>query len=154
MCWGWGWGYFTPMFCFQSRFSYRSSDLALNKVSKGCAMRVHHCICNCSYTDLLANFIVTVSNVSFPVTPDQLDSSAFIRCGQYQGYPSGIEKGVVTCSPGPVVGRFVFVSLPDDGQIRTLTLCECRVYAGRGEIGVQRRVIWPQRTHDAIMTQW
>ena len=81
-----------------------------------------------SSTDRLSDFIVTVSNVSFPVTSYELVSPVFTRCGQYQGYPGPGQRGTVICSPGPSRGRYVFISLPTLG---ILTMCETRVFAGR-----------------------
>ena len=81
-----------------------------------------------SFTDRLSDFIVTVSNISFPVTSNQLVSPAFTLCGQYQGYPGPGQRGTVICSPGPSRGRYVFISLPTLG---VLTMCETRVFAGR-----------------------
>ena len=81
-----------------------------------------------SSADRLSDFIVTVSNVSFPVTSAQLVPPKFILCGQYQGYPGPSQTGTVICSPGPSRGRFVFISLPTLG---VLTMCEARVFAGR-----------------------
>ena len=75
----------------------------------------------------LKDFLVTVSNIGFPVTYDQL-SSSFTRCGQYNGYPPGGQWGRVTCSPDPVRGRYVYVST--DIPAHRLTICEVRVYAG------------------------
>ena len=107
--------------------------LKLNHVSK----RGHSCIMFCcSYgyvcyltsAGRLSDFIVTVSNVSFPVTSAQLVPPAFILCGQYQGYPGPAQTGTVICNPGPSRGRFVFISLPTLG---ILTLCEVRIFAGR-----------------------
>ena len=89
---------------------------------------------SCSYAcyltsaDRLSDFIVTLSNVSFPVTSAQLVPPAFIRCGQHHGYPGPGQTGTVTCSPGPSRGRYVFISLPNPG---ILTMCETRVFAGR-----------------------
>ena len=76
----------------------------------------------------LSDFIVSVSNISFPVTAAQLVPPAFPRCGQYQGYPGPGQTGTVTCSPGPSRGRYVFISLPIPG---VLTMCETWVFASR-----------------------
>ena len=84
-------------------------------------------MCYLSSIDRLSNFIVTVSNISFPATAAQLVPPAFTRCGQYQGYPEPGQAGTVTCSPGPSRGRYVFISLPTLG---ILTMCETRVFAG------------------------
>ena len=75
----------------------------------------------------LADFLVTVSNTGFPVTYEQ-QSSSFTRCGQYIGYPPAGEWGRVTCSPEPVRGRYVYVSIDD--PTHWLTLCEVRVFGG------------------------
>ena len=77
--------------------------------------------------DRLSDFMVSVSNVSFPVTAAQLVPPAFTRCGQYQGYPGPGQTGTVTCSSGANRGRYVFISLPTPG---VLTMCETWVYAG------------------------
>ena len=82
--------------------------------------------------DRLTDFIVTVSNISFPVTAAQLVPPAYTRCGQYQGYPGPGQTGTVTCSPGPTRGRYVFISLPIPG---VLTMCETRVFAGMSRVG-------------------
>ena len=81
-----------------------------------------------SSADRLSDFIVTVSNVSFPETSAQLVPPEFITCGQYQGYPGPSQTGTVICSPGHIRGRYVFISLPTLG---VLTMCEARVFAGR-----------------------
>ena len=80
-----------------------------------------------SSAERIANFIVSVSNISFPVTSDELVPPAFIQCGQYQGYPGPGQTGTVTCSPIPSRGRYVFISLP---TFDILTMCETRVFAG------------------------
>ena len=85
-----------------------------------------------SSADRLSDFIVTVS-ISFPVTSDELQPPAFIRCGQYQGYPGPGQTGTVTCNPGPSRGRYVFISLPTLG---ILTICETRVFAGRSRMAL------------------
>ena len=81
-----------------------------------------------SFAERLSDFVVTVSNISFPVTSVELVPPAFTLCGQYQGYPGPSQTGTVTCSPGPSRGRYVFISLPTLG---VLTMCETRVFAGR-----------------------
>ena len=108
-------------------------DLRLNKRSWGWWFETlsrpfwRHCN-GLSSADRLLDFIVTVSNVSFPVTAAQIVPPAYIQCGQYQGYPGPGQTGTVTCSPGPSPGRYVFISLPNPG---VLTMCETRVFAGR-----------------------
>ena len=74
----------------------------------------------------LSDFLVTVSNTRFPVTYDQL--SSFTRCGQYSGYPAASQWGRVTCSPGPVRGRYVYVSI--DNASHYLVMCEVKVFGG------------------------
>ena len=77
----------------------------------------------------LDSFEVTISNHSFPVTRnDFVDTAKFAPCGQYSGYPAARAWGQVTCSPGPVRGRFVFISSPHKSVI--LTICELKVFAG------------------------
>ena len=73
-----------------------------------------------------SDFLVTVSNTAFPVTYDQL--SSFTRCGQYSGYPAASQWGRVTCSPGPVRGRYVYVSIHNSGYY--LIMCEVKVFGG------------------------
>ena len=76
---------------------------------------------------VLSDFLVTVSDTGFSVTYDQL-SNSFGRCGQYSGYPPASQWGRVTCSPEPVRGRYVYVSI--DIPSHVLTLCEVRVFGG------------------------
>ena len=77
----------------------------------------------------LADFEVTVSNISFPVTRnDFIGTSALVNCGQYPSYPAAGTWGRVTCTPGPISGRFVFISSALKHNI--LTLCELKVFAG------------------------
>ena len=86
----------------------------------------------------LANLVVTVSNAGFPVTYDQL-SSSFTICGQYRGQPPRAKWARVTCSPGPVRGRYAYVSLED--QTQHLMICEVRVFGGKlkiHEVGCQQ----------------
>ena len=74
-------------------------------------------------------FEVTISNHSFPVARnDMTDTALFVPCGQYSGYPAASAWGRVTCSPGPIRGRFVFISSPRKSVI--LTICELKVFAG------------------------
>ena len=80
------------------------------------------------FAERLANFIVTLSNISFPVTSVELAPPVFIRCGQYKGHPGPDQTGTVTCSSGPRRGRYVFISLPIPG---VLTVCEARVFTDR-----------------------
>ena len=77
----------------------------------------------------LEDFLVTVSNTGFPVTYDHL-SSVFTRCGQYSGYPAGSQWGRVTCSPEPIRGRYVYVSIDNPAGGRSLVMCEVRVFGG------------------------
>ena len=78
----------------------------------------------------LANFSVIVSNVSLMVTADQLvQSTGFISCGQFSGYPAAGATGRVTCRPGPIRGRFVHITLP---RTQTLTLCEVMIMSTEG----------------------
>ena len=91
-----------------------------------------------SFAERLSDFIVSVSNVSFPVTADDLVPPAFTQCGQYDGYPGSGQTGTLTCSPGPSRGRYVFISLP---AIESLTLCEVRFFAGlMSELVCQKQV--------------
>ena len=80
-------------------------------------------------SERLANFKVVISNVSLMVTSSQLLGSDFITCGQYTSYPPGGATGRVTCSPGPIRGRFVHITLP---QPESLTLCEVMVLSPEG----------------------
>ena len=78
----------------------------------------------------LVNFSVIVSNVSLMVTADQLvQSTGFISCGQFSGYPAAGATGRVTCRPGPIRGRFVHITLP---RTETLTLCEVMIMSTEG----------------------
>ena len=95
-----------------------------------CALFISLYLLALFFTDRLSDFIMTVSNVSFPVTSYELVSPAFTWCGQYQGYPGPGQRGTVTCSPGPSRGRYVFISLPTLG---ILTMCETQVFAGRAK---------------------
>ena len=80
------------------------------------------------FSDRLADFTVTVSNVSFPIKADQLMSSGFERCVQYNGFPGAAETVKVTCDTAPIRGRYVYISLPGN---QPLTLYEARVYGGK-----------------------
>ena len=85
--------------------------------------------CALGFTGRLADFIVTVSNTSFPVSAAQLVPPEFVRCGQFPGSPGVGGTGTVTCSPQAINGRFVFISLP---QPRSLMMCEVEVrYDGK-----------------------
>ena len=78
----------------------------------------------------LANFNVIIRNVSLMVTADQLvQSTCFISCGQFSGYPAAGATGHVTCRPGPIRGRFVYITLP---RTETLTLCEVMIMSTGG----------------------
>ena len=78
----------------------------------------------------LTNFSVIISNVSLMVAADQLvQSTGFISCGQFSGYPSAGATGRVTCRPGPIRGRFVHITLP---RTETLTLCEVMIMSPEG----------------------
>ena len=56
----------------------------------------------------------------------QFADPSFVRCGQYNGYPDvPTLMGRVTCSPGPIRGQFVYVSLTSVSQ---MTFCEAKVY--------------------------
>ena len=84
--------------------------------------------CNRYIAGRLSDFIVTISNLSFPVNSDEMVPPDFIQCGQYVGYPAAGQTGTVTCSPGSIRGRYVFVSLPILG---VLQMCEVRVFTGK-----------------------
>ena len=84
--------------------------------------------CNRYIAGRLSDFIVTISNISFPVNSDELVPPDFIQCGQYVGYPAAGQAGTITCRPGPIRGRYVFVSLP---ILDVLQMCEVRVFAGK-----------------------
>ena len=71
---------------------------------------------------------MTISNISFPVNSDELVPPDFIQCGQYVGYPAAGQTGTLTCNPGPIRERYVFVSLPILG---VLQMCEVRVFTGK-----------------------
>ena len=79
------------------------------------------------FTGYTEDFEVVVSNISSPVT-DILTSPGFKRCGQHPGVPVPGEIVKVTCSPGPIRGRYVYISNPD--ATFPLVLCEVRVYGG------------------------
>ena len=107
------------------------SDISMEKI----------CLCACvcisrpqSYTRSsreyraqdLSDFIITISNISYPVQASQFSDPSFVRCGQYVGYPHlPTLMGRVTCSPGPIWGRFVYVSKP---QVSGMSFCEAKVY--------------------------
>ena len=81
------------------------------------------------FVDRLYDFIVTVSNTSYPVSADELVPPDFVRCGQFPGSPGAGGTGTVVCSPEAINGRFVYISLP---QPRSLMMCEVEVrYEGR-----------------------
>ena len=66
----------------------------------------------------LADFIVTVSNSSFPVYAYQLVPPMFVHCGQFLGIPGPGETQ-------PIRGCHVFISIP---AVTPLQLCEVEVY--------------------------
>ena len=79
------------------------------------------------------NFSATVSNEAYPVSYDQLKQTTFSTCGQHDGRVPPALFGRVTCSPNPIRGRYVYITLPDTSP---LVLCEVRVLGG--EFGISR----------------
>ena len=78
----------------------------------------------------LSNFIVIVTNISFPTTSTILTANATGRCGQYPGHPVEGTVGRVLCSPSPIKGRYVYITLP---AVRYLMLCEVEVFMGNDQ---------------------
>ena len=82
----------------------------------------------------LSNFIVIVTNIAFPITSLMITINDADRCGQYPGYPIDGTVGRVLCSPSPIRGRYVYITLP---AVQHLMLCEVEVFTGKGKYSYQ-----------------
>ena len=76
----------------------------------------------------MANFIVSIGNDSLQVTAAQLTGVDYVQCGVFPGIPKTGETVRVTCIPGPLTGRFLYVWID---RVDVMDFCEIIVFAGK-----------------------
>ena len=78
------------------------------------------------------NFYVVGSNLSFPVShPGILNGTGYQLCGKYPGTPPLGQVSRVTCQPGSVKARLVYMQVGFPTSPACLELCEVWVIDGK-----------------------
>ena len=81
----------------------------------------------------MTDFYVLGSDIGFPLSPpgSLLGHAGYTLCGQYLGTPPVGQISRVTCQPGPISARYVYIKADVPATRNILELCEVWVYGSK-----------------------